>query len=376
MNIIDPWFYRRPELTRAYGTFCSDTLFSRMVFLGSRRIGKTSFFLHDLSPHLIELGMTPIYISMWGNKNSPHIEFVDRLTDALDELSKEGAVSRLLKSQIHKLAVGNQIAKMEVEFSPSQASDVDLSNIKVLLDSVVEKAGGAKVVLILDEFQHLVTSTKFENFQYSLRTLLDTLGTRLTVIYTGSSRTGIKAAFEDKSLPFYQSATVQEFPMLDDGFITHCTGLLKNTYGIEIDRLALLDFWNDTDHSPHWTINLMRDIVNKKVLGNSFSLASSIEFIHDAMCEEESHTELLKSMSKTDKAVYLLKCSGKGIYAIPSFEFITSVGGTATRSAAQSSEKKLLDRGFISALPNGKVISEIYGLKNAVRKDLNVDSSF
>ena len=80
----DPWLYHRPQQCDVFGTLCKDTLFSRMVFLGSRRIGKTSFFLNELSPHLISLGLTPIYISMWGNKRSPHSHFAEQLVEALD----------------------------------------------------------------------------------------------------------------------------------------------------------------------------------------------------------------------------------------------------------------------------------------------------
>ncbi|MBM7034857.1 hypothetical protein [Vibrio ulleungensis] len=143
-TIVDPWYYHRRELARKYGVLCQDTLFSRMVYLGTRRIGKTSFFLNDLSPHLIELGMLPIYISMWGNKSAPHSEFAQQLSVALDEISHSGAVKRLLNTQVRKLAVGNHVAKVEVEFEPVSATDADLTNIKALLSQVIEKAGGGK----------------------------------------------------------------------------------------------------------------------------------------------------------------------------------------------------------------------------------------
>lgn len=368
--MADPWFYHRPELARKYTMFCNDTLFSRMVFLGPRRIGKTSFFMNDLSPGLIDAGMLPIYISMWGNKSAPHAEFAEQLAFALDELSKEGAVKKLLNTQIKKLAIGNHIARVELEFTPSVATDIDLNNIKSLLKKIIANSNGAKVVLILDEFQHLVTSKSFENFQYALRTLLDTLGSQITVIYTGSSRTGIRAAFEDPKLPFYQSATIQEFPTLDNGFITHCVERLDQAYDIKINRQELQDFWNEIDHSPHWIINLMREVVEKKMMYKGFSLGTSIDFIREAIQEEEKHSEILQNLTITDKAVFILRCSGKGIYAESSFEYIKSMGGKATRSSVQASDKKLQLKRLMSILPNKKVISEVYGLINAVKNDL------
>ncbi|MCY9874052.1 hypothetical protein [Vibrio barjaei] len=373
-EVTDPWFYHRQELVRKYGLLCQDTLFSRLVYLGSRRIGKTSFFLNDLSPYLQELDMLPIYISMWGNKQSPHSEFAEQLSVALDEIGQEGAVKRLLNTQIRKLAVGNHVAKVELEFVPKVATDPELTNIKTLLNKVVEKAGTKKVVLIMDEFQHLVTSSAFDNFQYALRTMLDMLGTRITVIYTGSSRIGMKAAFEDDKLPFYQSAMIQEFPRLDDGFVKHCATRLKDVYGIDVDSLQLLDFWNETDKSPHWMINLVREIVDKKMNGRGFSVGSSIELMREVIAEEESHREILMSLTDTDKAVFVLRCSGKGLYSEDSFAFVKSVGGKATRSAVQSAEKKLQGRGLITFLPNKKVITEVFGLLDAIKKTLDEES--
>lgn len=363
----DPWFYHRPQLASHVGKMCKDTLFSRMVYLGTRRIGKSYFFLNDLSPYLIQEGMTPIYINMWGNKSAPHTEFVEQLAIALEELKHEGALKRFLNSEIQKLAIGNQFAKVEVEFKPKAATDIDLSNIKALLRSVVEAAGNSKIVLILDEFQHLSTSTVFDNFLYALRTLLDTYGSRITVIFTGSSRTGMKAAFEDDKVPFYQSAQVKEFPVIDDGFIEHCTNRLKDAYSIHINRLELLDFWHEIDYSPHWIINLMRELV-----ANQRTLPQAIAFIKQAIKVEEGHEEILKNLTQTDKAVLLLLHSKRGLYSEASMAFVRSVGGKATKGSVQSSERRLENKKIISVLPNKSVIVELYGLVDAVWGDLEV----
>ncbi|MGF1773106.1 ATP-binding protein [Vibrio wakamikoensis] len=363
----DPWFYHRPVLAQHITNMCKDTLFSRMVYLGTRRIGKTSFFLSDLSPELINNGLLPIYINMWGNKSAPHTEFAEQLARALDEIKQEGALKRLLNTEIKKLAIGNQIAKVELEFKPRSASDADILNIKSHLKSVIEAAGGSKVVFILDEFQHLSTSSAFDNFLYTLRTLFDSYGSRITVIFTGSSRTGMKAAFEDDKVPFYQSAQVNEFPVIDDGFIEHCTNRLKDSYNIHINRLELLDFWNEIDHSPHWIINLMRELV-----ANQRTLNQGVNFIREAIRAEEGHKDIIKNLTQTDKAVLLLLHAQRGIYSEASQAFVKKIGGKATRSAVQAAERKLESKMIISSLPNKKVIVELYGLIDAVWQDIDI----
>ncbi len=361
----DPWFYHRPNLATHIGNMCNDTLFSRMVYLGTRRIGKSYFFLNDLSPYLIQEGMMPIYVNMWGNKSAPHTEFAEQLALALDELKQEGAVKRFLNTEIRKLAIGNQFAKVEMEFKPKPATDIDLSNIKALFKSVIEATGTSKIVLILDEFQHLSTTSAFDNFLYALRTLLDTYGARISVIFTGSSRTGMKAAFEDDKVPFYQSAQINEFPVIDDGFIDHCTNRLKNAYNIHINRLELLDFWHEIGHSPHWIINLMREMV-----ANQLSLSLAITFIKEAIKIEEGHDTVLKNLTVTDKAVLLLLYDKRGLYSEDSMRFVRSIGGKGTKGSMQSSERKLENKKIISVLPNKTIIVELYGLIDAVRKEL------
>lgn len=44
------------------------------------------------------------------------------------------------------------------------------------------------------------------------------------------------------------------------------------------------------------------------------------------------------------------------------------MGGKATKSAVQRAEKKLERNGIISILPNKKVIVEIYGLVNEIKR--------
>ncbi|MGR5366918.1 ATP-binding protein [Photobacterium damselae] len=363
----DPWFYHRPSFAQHLVGMCKDTLFSRMVYLGTRRIGKTYFFLNDLSPELLKNGILPIYINMWGNKSAPHAEFIQQLSSVLHEIKNEGMVKRLLNSEIQKFAIGNQIGKVEVEFTAKSASDNEIKDIKAMIDDVVNGAGNKKVVFILDEFQHLSTSSAFDNFLYALRTVFDVYGARITVIFTGSSRTGMRAAFEDDQVPFYQSAQVKEFPVIDDGFIDHCVSRLHEVYGMDVNRLELLDFWHEIDHSPHWIINLMRELIS-----NQWSLSRAIAFIREAIKTEESHNEIINGLTSTDKAVLLLLHAGKGIYSESSQAFIKRVGGRATKGSAQSSERKLVSKSIVSVLPNKRVIVEYYGLVDAVWDDIGI----
>ncbi len=361
----DPWHYQRPSLATHIGNMCKDTLFSRMIYLGSRRIGKSYFFLNDLCPYLLKEGLIPVYVNMRGNTSAPHSEFAEQLAIALDEIEQDGTPKRFLNTEIKKLAISNQFAKIDMDFKPKVATDIDLSNIKILLKSLVEAAGKSKLILILDEFEHLMTSTAFDNFLYALRTLLDNYGSRISVIFIGSSSTGMKTAFVDDKMPFYQSAQINEFPTLDDGFLTHCTEKLEGVYNIHINRLELLDFWYEIDRSPHWIINLMRDMV-----ANQRSLPQAISFIKEAIRVEEGHVELLKNLTATDKAVLLLLHYKRGLYSEKSVRIIRAIGGKGTRGGIQSSVRRLENKKIIITLPDKNVMIQPRRLIDAIKQDL------
>ncbi|GEA52317.1 hypothetical protein VIN01S_31210 [Vibrio inusitatus NBRC 102082] len=118
INNPAPWSYPREDLARHIGTMCQDTLFSQMAYLGSRRIGKTHFLLHDLSPYLFDKGLTPIYINMWSNKNAPQNEIMSQLLAANNKLSQEGAIKRILNTEIEQMAIDAGFGKIGFKFTP------------------------------------------------------------------------------------------------------------------------------------------------------------------------------------------------------------------------------------------------------------------
>ena len=137
-------------------------------------------------------------------------------------------------------------------------TSIELLNIKLHLNSLVEVVGSSKIVLVLDDFQHLSTSSAFDNFIYALRTQFDEYGSRITVIFIGSSR--VQSLFEDDQAAFYQSAQVKEFPTIDDGFVDYCVNRLKDD-NVHINKQDLLEFWAEIDLSPYWMVKLMHEMV-------------------------------------------------------------------------------------------------------------------
>lgn len=277
----DSWFYHRPNLTTQISNMCKDTLFSRMVYCGERQIGKSCFFLDDLCPIMIQEGMMPIYVNMRGS--SPHIQFAIQLNSALDGVDfDKGVLNSFASRYIKKLTIENMFANEDVKCQPKAATNMDLSIIKLLLKLVVKSAGNSKIVFILDEFQNLSVSTVFDNFLYALRTHFDTFASRITVIFVGSNSIGMKSLFEEQKAAFYHSAQMNQFPIIDDGFIDYCVNRLKDIYHIHINKIELLDFWSEVSHSPYWVVRLMREMVE-----HENTLTHAIANIRVDICEEK-----------------------------------------------------------------------------------------
>lgn len=358
----DNWFYNRPELAKQLARLLKDALFSRIAYLGTRRFGKTSFLLKDLAPELIKEGMIPVYVSMWANKSYPHIEMIEQLDATRHELQKEGTIKRILSAEVKKFALGNSLAKVELEFAGAAATQEQLASVRASLAQLIEAAAPRRVVLMLDEFQHLITDDAFDDFQHALRTALDIHDDSLSVIYTGSSRAGMEAAFNDSDLPFYHSAQIKDFPQIDDGFIDHCQSKLKKSYNIDVDKLQLFVFWQEMDYSPYWMIQLIRHLVLEQC-----TLTAAIKYTKELVKAEEKHDELLKALTATEKAVLVLLSEKQGLYSGKSKEFLEKHGAHTTRSRIQSAEKSLKKKRIITILPNRKVIVEIIGLVDAIK---------
>jgi len=355
--MADKWHYPRQNLAEQYGRRLQDTLFSRIALIGSRRIGKTAFVINDLSPELIEAGCIPIYISLWSDRSAPHNEFIAKLEAALFAVKNKSTLRSLLNTDVTKLAVGSSaFGKFEMEFGSVKAHSSELLQIRSLLCDLVELADGKRVVLLLDEIQHLVTDSAFNDLQHTLRSILDELGSSISVLYTGSSRAGMAAMFENPDLPFYHSAQPSEFPKIDDQFVDFCIEQLK-TYNLHYSKVELLDYWHEIDSSPYWMIQLMRRVVLELS-----SLSEGISFVRKAIAIDGNFDAILSKMSMVEQLVLIRLARKQPLYSAKSFEYFESLNINTSRSKIQSAIGKLKTKRLVTKLPNGEYLIEASGL--------------
>jgi hypothetical protein len=85
----------------------------------------------------------------------------------------------------------------------------------------------------------LITAKEFSPLQYMLRTIFDELNETIGVLYTGSSRSGIEAMFNNKNMPFFNSANQVAFPLLSNDYVSHINAMLKKHFNLNYSTTEL-----------------------------------------------------------------------------------------------------------------------------------------
>ena len=200
----------------------------------------------------------------WQNTNAPHEGLISAFQEALKVLSKQSTLGRLLNAKVKKTTLSNELlGKMGIEFagSPAKVSSKELALLEQLIQELESKAGKRTILLLIDEVQHLATSSEFEPLTHSLRTLIDKRQGRIKTIFTGSSRHYMDLLFNESQAPFYHFVERVPFPDLDDKFIAFISKKLEKEHGISITSKKLLNAFEQFDRSPYWMIKFIGHLV-------------------------------------------------------------------------------------------------------------------
>jgi hypothetical protein len=217
------WHYPRSDLAASYLDTLQAGLISSMVLFAPRRKGKTEFLLEDLLPAAEAAGYRTVYCSMWQNRSDPLASLLLALTNAakprsFGERLQERIFRPLKKTSIELNAGPLGKLRAEAEFNPRVgASQAALQSLPELVDAVIDAAKG-KVLIALDEIQHLA-KPEFQELVAALRTTLDVRKKYVKTVFTGSSRNRLQMMFSQIKAPLFQFSQSTDFPDLDERFV-------------------------------------------------------------------------------------------------------------------------------------------------------------
>jgi len=328
---MEGWHYPRTELAEQYLGLLALGISSSLAIIAPRRKGKTLFILQDLA--------------------------------ALD---KKATFSRLLKAKIKKTTVSNELlGKMEVEFAdnPSKPTSKELAYLDQLLSMLVEKAGKKTVLLLIDEVQHLTTSTQFDPLAHTLRTMLDKRQGKVKSIFTGSSRHYLDLLLNESKSPFYHFVEQHDFPDLDDQFIEFLRDKLAKNHQITIAIQPLRKAFLDLDQSPYWMMKLIAQMITFKA-----TVEEALEYVLQLMEATEDFEGISKRLKPIDRLVFLALCKGTNPFSkelMARIDKETDVKGVA--SNIQRAIKRLSEASLISQTRKDGYNIEKPGLKRYLR---------
>jgi len=360
------WHYNRPELAKQVTQQLTSGLFNRLAYLGQRRIGKTMFLLKDLSPSLVKADCLPVYISMWSNKNAPQKEIINKLQMVLEKLDKRSALQSVLRAEITKVSALGLTAEFG-KLDPVVATDDDLILIGNLLRKLVQKAKKKRVVLLIDEIQHLITAPEFSPLQYMLRTVFDEHNESIGVLYTGSSRRGIEAMFNNKEMPFYSSANQVAFPHLGDDYVSHINGMLKKYFDLSYNTRELISYFNSINQSAFWFDRLAQFLAL-----NQTSLKDGCQSIDEMMALENQFDSTVDALTLIQQGVLIRVSDQLSRYDEEAINLYRQIGIiNPTRSQIQSAYKTLQSKRMITKVANTIYVEES-GVVNFIKKIHNL----
>lgn len=263
-NILnDPWHFHRTELAKQILGMFENGLASSLTFFAPRRMGKTEFLRKDISPLAEKLGWRVFYFSFLDAGLHSEGQFIQALNEFSQQSSLIGKASNWIKN-IGSVSTEVAGVKAEVTLAQGQVNSSILSSITKLAQQ------GKPILLLLDEIQALAGS-KHKTTIASLRTALDMHKESIKVIFTGSSREGLRQMFSVSSAPFFHYGQNLPFPNLTKAFTDHLTDVFQQTTGRNLDKEVLWSAFIDMKQSPQLARSLVERLALNPMLAIDFA---------------------------------------------------------------------------------------------------------
>ena len=350
---MNDWHYHRPELAEQYLAILATGITSHVGYIADRRMGKTLFMLQDLAPLAYKKKFIPVYVSLWANVNAPHESLITALEEANKLLTTKFQLSKLLQTKISRVSVGNDmLGRMDLEFASTAevAQSSSIAKIELLISELEKKAKDKKILLMIDEIQHLGTSPQFDAFTYALRTLLDKRQGNVKSIFTGSSRHYMNMLLNESRSAFFHFVELLPFPDLDDGFIEFLRNKLITEHKIKLPKHDLGKAFVQLDNNPFWMMKLVVHMTMFKT-----SLDEALEHINALIEAAEGYEKMAQQLKLADKVILLAIDEGASLFAKETLKLVeTKTNVKGTNANIQRSLSRLMEMNIVVLVSRGK----------------------
>jgi hypothetical protein len=208
-------FFHRPALAkRISDIILSDKGTSGFFISAPRRTGKSTLIKEDISPELIKRGAHVILVDLWSDRSQEPSKLI---ADAIR------------KSFLDNASLWDKVKKVANKATLPTFGNISLESIGIgqsvtLSDALVELSNkiGKIIVMVIDEAQHAMTTSKGSDALYALKAARDLLNASdhhgFRLVATGSSRDKLSILVHGKDQAFY-NANLFDLPHLGSDYL-------------------------------------------------------------------------------------------------------------------------------------------------------------
>lgn len=301
----DIWHFPRTSLAEQVINMIDVGLANALIFFAPRRKGKTEFLLKDIQPFAEKKNIITFYFSFLDAKKNIQDEFLVELSNFENALHIKNQPINFLK-KIKAVSGEAGGIKAGLEFRDSEKSH---TKMKEIFKKLSKKK---KVLLLLDEIQALTKDAKNESFIAGMRTALDMYKDNIKVIFTGSSRDGLRRMFSQANAPFFHFGQNLPFPDLDRGFTDHLAELFCKVTKRKIDKNELWEIFQEFEKVPQ----LIRSLVERLALYPNISIQDAKNQLLEDIHSDRAFVEQWDKCSLLERLLLLhIGSGGTGIFS-------------------------------------------------------------
>lgn len=339
----DIWHYPRLELARSVFTLFDSGLSSALTFFAPRRMGKTEFLLKDIRPLALKQGWQVFYFSFLDSGDDPEGQFVAALSE--HALGRDW-FHRIRRTLPRSVKIGGNAAGVggNLEIA-GQEAQVRLPDAKELIARLAGE--GNSTLLLLDEVQVLANRSGHDRLVASLRTGLDLHKDRVKVIFTGSSREGLRRMFSRANAPFFHFGQNLDFPSLERGFTDHLADCYHTITTRALDKDALWQAFEDLQRVPA----SIRALVERLVLNPLLTLEQALDTLQEDIAEQRDYAVVWAALGPLDREILLLVARGEStLFAARVRRYLADTLGLEKLTSAEvhTAVRRLVHRELLS----------------------------
>jgi len=351
MQTFDDIEIHRPQLARGYLQLLEAQPSRPLALFAPRRVGKTFFLDHDLTPLARKSGFVTVYADLWLHKKAPLEAINHALEEALDDATvPTHAVTKVARAPVRKVA--------GLEFGDEPKPRALPSAPELRLDTLVgrlAKAAGKRALLMLDEIQALSDVPDGESIVATLRAVLQKRKRQVSAVFTGSSQEGLAAMVAASGGPMYQFAQLLDFPALGDEYLELLTDHFAQIHKgkrLDIERLHEVFAW--LGHKPA----LLKDLVKSM----SADGITDIDFALKRMMTDEKQVAgwrgLLAGLKPLERAVLIQIAQDRSPLGKETLQVLRGVAGLKPTLSKVRTALESLKRAGILARRGGNYAVE------------------